>query len=865
MNRLLKLILIVVCSGIAASAHAANFTVNMSGYQFVPKDLTVNVGDTVTWVNRDSTGHDTVSGVNLVPSGVWRSGLFGRNGSYSFTFNVAAGTYPYYCTPHIFTFNMVGIITVVAPNAPPSVTITNPPNNSSFTAGADVVIQANATDDNGVARVEFYSDGNLVGTDSSAPYSATLTSVGAGNYSLTARAFDGAGLSATSSVVNISVREPATAPAILTQPQSASVLPGSDVSFSVTATGTPPLNYQWQFNGANLPGATTNSLFLGNVQTNDAGSYSVIVSNEAGSTPSASAILNVTKLPNILPTVAVTKPANGARFRVGSNLAIGADASDADGQIAQVELFLNGQSFATLTNSPYEIVLTNLPSGSYLAAAQATDNDGGVTISEAIGFSLLAPPSIALTLPADGTRVGLGSNILIAATVSAPGLRASSVQIFERVEDRFEAITPALTNQPYSSIWTPGLAGLHTLMAVATDELGGTNVSQFVSINVLDPGTQNPTIAITDSPPNHSRLTASPVFISGIASDDILLERVQFQLNGGPFLPATGTTNWTVRLDLVAGTNVVVFRSVDFAGNFSTNATLALVYVVNQMRLNIDPSGAGRVTPNLNGQLLEIGKSYQMIARPASGKIFGGWSGGIVSDTTVLNFTMQSNLALTASFIANPFPRVKGNYSGLIFDTNGVSARSSGMIKLNVTGNGKYSGKLTIAEKSFPLRGQFDYRGYSKLPVLRRPIQPVVLAMNLDLDGQKGINGELTDGFWTSVVSAEHVTANSAGKNSSAGWFAFDLLNGNQSLGNGIAQLNQGVKISAHLSFSSTVVKRFTPTDSGSIPVYLPLRNGAEVLLGWLEFAHSPMVGIFGDLILGTTNGIAPVIMISPR
>ena len=413
-NRFLKWILIG-CVGFAVSTRAANITVNMSGFQFVPKNLTVNIGDTVTWVNRDGSAHDTVSGVNLVPSGVWRSPLYGRGGSYSFTFNVPAGAYPYYCTPHIFSFNMVGTITVVTPNAPPTVTITNPLNNSSFTAGADVVIQADAADDNSVARVEFYADGNLIGTDFSAQYSATLTNVSAGSHSLSAKAFDGAGLSTTSTAVNISVRPAPTLPIILFQPQSQSVFLGSNVTFAVSASGTPPLSYQWQFNGTNISGATTNSFFLGNVQTNDAGSYSVVVSNEAGSTLSDSAILNVTKLPNIPPTITLVVPVDGARLRVGSNIAVRAEASDNDGQIVQVEFLLNGLSFATLTNAPYEIVLTNLLPDLYFIVVRATDNDGGFTSSTTVSFSVLASPTIVLTEPADESKIVLGSNVLIAA------------------------------------------------------------------------------------------------------------------------------------------------------------------------------------------------------------------------------------------------------------------------------------------------------------------------------------------------------------------------------------------------------------------------------------------------------------------
>ncbi|MGA2242970.1 MAG: immunoglobulin domain-containing protein [Verrucomicrobiota bacterium] len=82
-------------------------------------------------------------------------------------------------------------------------------------------------------------------------------------------------------------------PTITTPPQSQAVLIGQTATFSVAATGTPPLNYQWRFNGTNLAGATTNLFILANVQLTNAGNYSVIITNIAGSVTSSAAALTV--------------------------------------------------------------------------------------------------------------------------------------------------------------------------------------------------------------------------------------------------------------------------------------------------------------------------------------------------------------------------------------------------------------------------------------------------------------------------------------------------------------------------------------------------------------------------------------------
>jgi len=65
---------------------------------------------------------------------------------------------------------------------------------------------------------------------------------------------------------------------------------GQTKTLSVTATGTGALKYQWKFNGANLPSAVSSVLALSKVATNQAGTYSVMVSNSAGSTNSTATL-----------------------------------------------------------------------------------------------------------------------------------------------------------------------------------------------------------------------------------------------------------------------------------------------------------------------------------------------------------------------------------------------------------------------------------------------------------------------------------------------------------------------------------------------------------------------------------------------
>jgi probable HAF family extracellular repeat protein len=95
---------------------------------------------------------------------------------------------------------------------PPSVTITNPVNNATFAAPTNLTIYAEASDSDGtVTQVQFFAGTNSLATATTSPHSVTWSNVAVGSYALTAIATDNDGLTATSSVVNITVTLPQTA------------------------------------------------------------------------------------------------------------------------------------------------------------------------------------------------------------------------------------------------------------------------------------------------------------------------------------------------------------------------------------------------------------------------------------------------------------------------------------------------------------------------------------------------------------------------------------------------------------------------------------------------------------------------------
>jgi uncharacterized repeat protein (TIGR01451 family) len=137
--------------------------------------------------------------------------------------------------------------------------------------------------------------GNVVfsGSGSARRVRVTPAANQTGTVTITLTATD-AGGAAASRPFGLTVNpKPPSAPAITSQPQSQTVSNGNSVTFSVAATGTPPLTYQWEFNGATLPGQTGSSLVLSSVTSGDAGDYRVVVSNATGAAPSQLAHLTV--------------------------------------------------------------------------------------------------------------------------------------------------------------------------------------------------------------------------------------------------------------------------------------------------------------------------------------------------------------------------------------------------------------------------------------------------------------------------------------------------------------------------------------------------------------------------------------------
>jgi uncharacterized delta-60 repeat protein len=194
-------------------------------------------------------------------------------------------------------------------------------------AGTTAIFDVGATSTYALLNYEWYKNGvplsdggNVSGSSTSTLTLNNVLAGDAGNYSVVITNAFGA---VTSSVAILTVNDPA----IVTQPASRITITSTTASFSVGASGTTPLSYQWLLagvplsDGGHISGSGSATLTLSNVQTADAGNYSVVITNPVGAVTSSLASLTVITSDPFIGTQPVTQlspPGQNATFSVGA-------------------------------------------------------------------------------------------------------------------------------------------------------------------------------------------------------------------------------------------------------------------------------------------------------------------------------------------------------------------------------------------------------------------------------------------------------------------------------------------------------------------------------------------------------------------
>jgi len=174
---------------------------------------------------------------------------------------------------------------------PPAITVQ--PVNITVTAGQAATFSVTAAG-SGTLSYQWQQNAQDIAGATAASYTIAATSTAQSGSTFDVIVSNAAG-STTSATATLTVNTPANPPSLTSQPQSQTVTAGQTATFSVIASGSGTLTYQWQQNAENIPGATGASYTTTATTAAQSGStFDVVVSDAAGSSTSASATLTVT-------------------------------------------------------------------------------------------------------------------------------------------------------------------------------------------------------------------------------------------------------------------------------------------------------------------------------------------------------------------------------------------------------------------------------------------------------------------------------------------------------------------------------------------------------------------------------------------
>jgi len=379
----------------SVTSNAATLTVNAvpvaPSITSQPTSQTVTAGQTATF-NVTATGTAPLS-YQWRKSGVTISGAI----SASYT-TPAASSSDNGAQFTVLVTNMVGNVisnaaTLTVNAAPVAPAITIQPTSQTVTAGQSATFNVAAT---GTAPLSYQwrKSGVTISGATSSTYTTPATTSSDNGAQFTVLVSNTAG-NVTSSAVTLTVNAAPVPPSITAQPTSQTVAAGQTAVFSVAATGTAPLGYQWQKNGALISGATSTSYTTPATATTDNGTqFTVLVSNTAGNVTSNAATLTVTSSAAFPVWVAPGLSRVGQTDVPGTTSSI--NLSSARGETVDTQVIVQGPA-GGLTN-------VNL-------SASALTGPGGVTIP-ASGVTLYREHYLTVTGTANyggGSNPPLGS------------------------------------------------------------------------------------------------------------------------------------------------------------------------------------------------------------------------------------------------------------------------------------------------------------------------------------------------------------------------------------------------------------------------------------------------------------------------
>lgn len=359
------------------------------------------------------------------------------------------------------------------------------------------------------------------------------------------------------------------APAFTTQPVATqSVVAGGTVSFSVAASGTPTPTYQWRKNDVAITGATLATLSLSSLTGSDAGTYSVVASNSAGSVTSNSAVLTVTE------PVVVAPPPPPPPAPAPTN-----EAPKITSQPSSTQTILAGSSAAlsiSATGSPTPSFQWRKNGANIAGATSATLNLRAVTSADAATYSVVATNAFGTVVSDNATIVVNVAPVIT--TQPAPQAVSSGASV------KFTAVVSAIPGATFqwrkNGVAIPGATS--AVLSIASASQADAGSYSVVATNAVGTASSHNAALIIAAPPV---IVKQPSSVSASAKSKVTLS---VSASGSP----TPTYQWKKDGHIIPGateaslvladvsngdTGVYTVQAVNLAGwVVSAKATLAV-------------------------------------------------------------------------------------------------------------------------------------------------------------------------------------------------------------------------------------------------------------------------------------------------
>ncbi|WP_159439217.1 Ig-like domain-containing protein [Algoriphagus halophilus] len=371
-------------------------------------------------------------------------------------------------------------------NQPPIISFISPNEGQKFFYNESILFKLAASDpENGLQKVELYSDGELIAVIVERSLEFNWTDATPGFHRIEAVVYDQEGLTSKSEI-NIQVLENQPPSITIEEPLDGQTFNlGEDILIR-----TNPIDPEGEidhvefFYNEQIFAIVTEAPYEFNWESPPAGTYTLKTKVfDGGGLTAESTRPVVTVLDNQPPTITIEEPVDGQTFNLGEDILIRTNPVDPEGDIDHVEFFYNEQIFAIVTEAPYEFNWESPPAGTYTLKTKVFDGGGLTAESTRPVVTVLdnQPPTITIEEPVDGQTFNLGEDILIRTNPVDPEGDIDHVEFFYN-----EQIFAIVTEAPYEFNWESPPAGTYTLKTKVFDGGGLTAESTRPTVTVIN-------------------------------------------------------------------------------------------------------------------------------------------------------------------------------------------------------------------------------------------------------------------------------------------------------------------------------------------------------------------------------------------